>query len=168
MIHLGCFGLIFTSIIQKILVDVIELGVWVKHSCFTKFLIIDNLSVIEEIVFLFEWKHAIDKLLIINFCQPLASQLKEPVKRQEILQHYLNHQDIFWFPCFWMRCPEQIELYWIPSQGINVVIYTLCVLFKNLSILITKSLSHLLCYSWYSNVPHHDISFKCFTTNNLW
>ena len=44
-----------------------------------------TLCVIEEIVFLLEWEHAIDKLLVINFGQPLASQLKEPVKGQEIL-----------------------------------------------------------------------------------
>ena len=69
-----------------------------------------TLCVIEEIVFLLEWEHAIDKLLVINFCQPLASQLKEPVKGQEILHQYLSHNGIFWFPGFWMRGPQQIEL----------------------------------------------------------
>ena len=79
MFHLGCLGLIIASEIQKILVDVIELGVVVKHSRFLKLFIVYHylydkylefitFSVIKEVVFLFKWQHAIDKLFIVNLC----------------------------------------------------------------------------------------------------
>lgn len=87
-------------------------------------------SVVEKIVFLLEWKHAVHKFFVIYFSQSLTCQLKEPVKRQEILHKNLSHECIFWFPGFRMGCPQQIELEGIPSQGIDIVIHTLSVLFK--------------------------------------
>lgn len=91
-------------------------------------------SVVEKIVFLLEWKHAVHKFFVIYFSQSLTCQLKKPVKRQEILHQNLSHQCIFWFPGLWMGCPQQIELEGIPSQRINVVIHTLSVLFKTIKV----------------------------------
>ncbi len=42
MIHFWCLRLIFAPEVQKVLVNVIELGVWVKHSNSFQFLIVDH------------------------------------------------------------------------------------------------------------------------------
>ena len=42
MIHLGCLGLVFAPEIEKVLVDLVELGVGVKHSRFLQLLVIDH------------------------------------------------------------------------------------------------------------------------------
>ena len=42
MIHLWCLGLVFAPEIEKVLVDLVELGVGVKHSRFLQLLVIDH------------------------------------------------------------------------------------------------------------------------------
>ena len=67
MPHFRFFRLIFASEEYQIFVDIIDISIRIISTLLYEFLVLDQMSVVEEVIILFEGKHFINEVLIVYF-----------------------------------------------------------------------------------------------------